>query len=154
MVEIKYNVTATFRDARTGKITKQIKAHNLAVDVGLESFAARHAGVDTPANVKGAATYCGVGTGEDAPAAGDIKLQTEIFRKQISVRSYTGKVARFRTFFSTSEANDALKEVGLFGDAASATADSGTLFCRLAINKTKTEAETLTLDWEVAFAAA
>lgn len=149
-----YNVTATFRDAVTGKITKQIKAHNLAVDAGLISLAARLSGVDTPANKKGTITYCALGTGETAPAASDTDLVTEIFRKQVSVRSSTLKVARFRTFFNTDEANGSLKELGLFGDDATVTADSGTLFCRLLINKTKTSSETLTLDWEVALAAA
>jgi hypothetical protein len=153
-LKILFNVTATFRDARTGRITKQFKGHNLAVNTGLNSIAARLAGTDIPANKKGTINYCGVGTGTDAPAAGDTELQTELFRKQVSVRSSTLNVARFRTFFSTSEANDTLKEVGLFGDDATATADSGTLFCRIAVNKTKTSSETLTLDWEVQVAAA
>ncbi len=148
------NVIGTFRDAKTGRITHRFAKHNLAVNTGLYSIAARLAGTDVPANKKGTITYCGVGTGTTPPAAGDTTLETEIFRKQISVRSSTLGVARFRTFFNTSEANDALKELGLFGDAATVTADSGTLFCRLAIDKTKTSSETLTLDWEVAVAAA
>lgn len=153
-IEIKINVIGTFRDAKTGKITHQFKKHNLAVNTGLYSIAARLAGLDIPANKKGTITYCALGTGTTAPAAGDTTLETEIFRKQVSVRSSTLGVARFRTFFNTSEANDTLKELGLFGDDASATADSGTLFCRLAIDRVKTSAETLTLDWEVSVAAA
>lgn len=152
--KIRINAVFTFRDARTGRITDQFKAHNLAVNVGLYSIAARLAGVDIPANKKGTITYCAVGTGTDAPAAGDTELQTELKRKQVSVRSVANAVAKFRTFFSTSEANGALKEAGLFGDDASSTPDSGTLFCRLAINKTKTSAETLTIDWEVTVSAA
>lgn len=153
-IKILFNVTATFRDAKTGRITKQIKAHNLAVTTGLNSIASRLSGTDNPANVKGTITYCAVGTGTTAPAAGDTTLETELYRKQVSVRSVTGNTAKFRTFYNTSEANGALKEAGLFGDDATATADTGTLFCRLAINKTKTGTETLTLDWEVTVAAA
>ena len=52
-------------------------------------------------------------------------------------------------FFNTSEANAALKEIGLFGDDATVTADTGTLFARAAIDKTKTSSETLTIDWDV-----
>jgi len=153
-IRIQYNVTATFRDAVTGKITKQFKAHNLSVSAGLASIAARLMGSDIPANKKGTITYCGVGTGTDAPAAGDTTLQTELTRKQVSQRSLAVNVAKFRTYFNTTEANGTLKECGLFGDDATAVADSGTLFCRLAINKTKTSGETLTLDWEVTVAAA
>jgi hypothetical protein len=147
------NVRGIFRDAITGRITGQFAKHNLSVDSGLYAIAARLAGGDSPIT-KGTITYCGVGTGVTAPDHADTKLETEIFRKQISVRSSALGVAKFRTFFNTSEANDTLKEVGLFGDDASAVADSGTLFCRLAINEVKTAAETLTLDWEVTVSAA
>lgn len=153
-IKIKINVIGIFRDAKTGRITRQFKAHNLAVNTGLYSIASRLAGTDVPANKKGTITYCAVGTDNTAANPSDTTLGTEIFRKQVSVRSSTLGVARFRTFFNTSEANDTLLEAGLFGDDASATADSGTLFCRLIINKTKTSAETLTLDWEVSVAAA
>ncbi len=153
-LKIRINAILTFRDARSGRITDRIRVHNLAVNTGLYSIAARLSGVDIPANVKGTITYCAVGTGTDAPAAGDTDLQTEHTRKQVSVRSVTDGVAKFRTFFNTSEANAALKEAGLFGDDATSAADSGTLFCRLAINKTKTSAETLTIDWEVSVSAA
>ncbi len=153
-IKIKINVVGTFRDARTGKITGRFAGHNLAVNTGLNSIAARLAGTDIPANKKATINYCAVGTGVTAPDPTDTTLETEVFRKQVSVRSSTLNVARFRTFFNTAEANETLRELGLFGDDATATGDSGTLFCRLAINKTKTSSETLTLDWEIQVAAA
>jgi hypothetical protein len=153
-IKISVNVIGTLRDAKTGKITGRFKGHNLAVNVGLYSIAARLAGTDIPANTKGAITYCAVGTDNTAAAAAQTKLVTELFRKAVSVRSSTLGVARFRTFFNTSEANDTLLELALFGDDATATADSGTMFCRIVINKSKTSSETLTLDWEVTVAAA
>ena len=152
-IKISVNVIGTFRDARTGKITDRFEKHNLAVNTGLYSIAARLAGVDIPANKKGTITYCALGDDGTAAAADQTKLLGEIFRKQVSVRSSTLGVATFRTYFNTSEANDTLLEAGLFGDDASATTDSGTLFCRLVINKTKTDAESLTLDWEVTISA-
>ena len=152
-LKIRINAVLTFRDARSGRITDQIKVHNLAVNTGLYSIASRLSGVDIPENVKSTITYCAVGTGTDAPAAGDTELQTENTRKQVSVRSVSDAVAKFRTYFNTSDANAVLKEAGLFGDDATSTPDSGTLFCRLAINKTKTDAETLTIDWEVSVSA-
>lgn len=146
-LKAKVNVKGVFRDAKTGKITKQFEGHNLAVDTGLYAIAERLSGVE--ANNSGTITYCALGTGTNAPAAGNTTLQTELFRKAVSVRSSSDNIARFRSFFSTDEANDTLKEVGLFGEDATASADSGTLFCRLSIDKTKTSSETLTLDWQI-----
>lgn len=152
-IKIYTNVTATFRNAETNQVVDTFKGKNLVVDAGLASLAQRLIGVDIPANKKGVITYCALGTGGTAVTAGDVKLETEIFRKLISDPDYLGTTAIFRTFYNTSEANGTLLELGLFGDDATVTADSGTMFCRLIINKEKTVSETLTVDWEVAFAA-
>jgi hypothetical protein len=146
-ITIKANVIATFRN-KEGQITHREERHNLVPTVGLESIASRLSGTDNPSTIA-TITYCALGTGTNVPAAGDTALQTEVFRKQISVRDYDGVTARFRTFFSTSEGNATLKECGLFGDDATATTDSGILFARVNIDKAKTDAETLTLDWEI-----
>ena len=120
-------------------------ADNMFVTAGKNSIAARL--VET-AN-KGLITYCALGTGTVAPALADTQLQTEIFRKLISVKSSNGKVATFQTFFTTSEANGTLREAGLFGDDATSATNSGTLFARVAINRTKTSSDTLSLTWSV-----
>lgn len=139
---LKMNVKATFEDVKTHKKTV-IETHNVTATVGKNSIAARLVGgVD-----KGEITYMALGTGSTTPDASDTALATELIRKQVSVRSVSGNVATFRTFFSTSEGNGTLTEVGLFGDNASSTADSGVLYARAAISKTKTSSETLTLDW-------
>lgn len=120
---------------------------NMVVTAGKNSIADGLRG--TTENSKGIITYCAVGTGTTAPALADVQLQTELGRKLISVRSVSGNVATFQTFFTTSEVVGTLKEAGLFGDAATATANSGTLFCRVAINRTKSSNDTLTLSWTV-----
>lgn len=120
---------------------------NMFVTAGKNSLADGLRG--TTENNKGTITYCAVGTGVTAPALGNTTLQTEIFRKLISVRSVSGNVATFQIFFTTSEANGTLREAGLFGDDASGTANSGTLFCRAAINRTKSSSDTLTFTWSV-----
>jgi len=147
------NVHGILRDAKSGKIVDEFWGHNLVTTAGLTSLAARIQGSDDPAT-KGVVTYCAEGTGTDAAAAGDTELQTEHFRKLVSVRSSAGATATFRTFFNTTEANVTIKEIGLFGDDATATPDSGTLFARLIVDKTKTDAETLTLEWDVVFSNA
>jgi hypothetical protein len=152
-IKITFNVKGTFRNAETGEITKTFKGKNLVVNTGLNSFAARCAGMDIPANKKATITYCAIGLDGTAVDPTDTTLGSELFRKQISNRDYSSATSSFRTFFNTSEANGTLLEIGLFGDDATVTADSGTMFCRLVINKEKTTSETLTLDWDVTFAA-
>ena len=139
-------VLLVLEDHKTGKIERQL-VKNLFVTTGKNSIADRLRGTDTGA--KGMITYCGVGTGTDAPAYADIQLQTELTRKLISVRSVSGNAATFQTFFNTSEANGTLREAGLFGDLATAVANSGTLFARTAINRTKNSSQTLILYWTV-----
>jgi hypothetical protein len=146
-MKLKNNVKVTSENVKTGKV-EIIETHNVSCDAGMESLAARMAGAE-----RGQVTYFAVGTGAStgggAPASTDTVLNTELIRKQISVRSSTGDTASFRIFFSTSEANDDLTEIGLFGDDASVTVDSGVLFARAAIDKTKTDSETLTIDWSL-----
>ena len=134
------------QDVRTGHIIRDL-VENMVVTAGKNSIADALRG--TTENNKGIITYCVVGAGITAPALGDTALQTETFRKLVSVRGVDGKTAYFQTFFTTSEANGTLREAGLFGDDASGTADSGTLFCRAAINRTKSSNDTLTLYWYV-----
>lgn len=118
---------------------------NLFVTAGKNSIASALVGTTN----KGVITYCATGTGATAPAAGNTTLVTELFRKLISVRSVSANVATFQTFFTTEESNGSLTEFGLFGDLASATADSGTLYCRTLASRVKTSADTLTLSWAV-----
>lgn len=140
-------VLVELRDAKTGKLKFSDLIKNTFVTAGKNSIAAGLQG--TTANNQGIITYCAVGTSAVAPALADTTLGTEIFRKLVSVRSVSGNVATFQTFFTTSEANGSLREAGLFGDDASSTANTGTLFSKLAINRTKTSADTLTLSWSI-----
>lgn len=141
------NVKLTFENVET-KEKRVIKVHNTECTAGKNSLASRLAGAE-----KGQVTYFAVGVGDtsggNAPDVSDVALVDELIRKQISVRSSSGNIAYFRVFFNTSEANGDLTEIGLFGDDASITPDSGVLFARAGITKTKTNSETLTIDWSL-----
>lgn len=139
--------TITIRDAKTGRIKSRDVIKNTFCTVGKNAIADALKGTET--NNRGIITYCAVGTSAVAPAPADTKLGAEIFRKLVSVRSVTANVANFQTYFTTSEANGSLREAGLFGDSATGTADSGTLFSHLAINRTKTSSDTLTFSWDI-----
>jgi len=135
------------QDARTGKIRSKDRIINTFCTVGKNAIADHLKG--TTANNKGIITYCALGTNSTAPTVADTTLGTELFRKLVSVRSVSAKIATFQTFFTTSEGNGTLREAGLFGDDASSTANSGTLYSKLAINRTKTSSDTLTLTWTI-----
>ena len=136
-------VLAILRDVRTGRVHETL-SNNMVVTAGKNSIASRAVG-----NTKGEITYCAVGTGIVAPVAGNTALGSELARKLISVRSVSGNVATFSTFFTTSEAIGSLTEAGLFGDDATATSGTGTLFARTLISRTKTSNDTLTLVWSL-----
>jgi hypothetical protein len=139
-------VTLEFRNVKTGKVRRYVE-RNMVVTLAKNAIAQRLTGNDSAAVI----TYCALGTGITAPALADTQLQTEIERKLVSVRSVSGNIATFQTFFNISEGNGTLREAGLFGDAsgvtASDTVDSGQLYCRVAINRTKTSNDTLSLSW-------
>lgn len=130
-----------------GRIKDIQYVKNLITTVGKNSIADGLRG--TIDNNKGIITYCAVGTDSTAPVPGNTILGAELFRKLISVRSVSGNIATFQTYFTTEEANGSLREAGLFGDAASGTIESGTLFAHVAINRTKTSNDTLTLNWSI-----
>jgi hypothetical protein len=143
-IKITGECTVTIRDAKTGRIKSVDHVKNLVTTLGKGGIAG---GLTASASV-GYISYCAVGTGTTAPAAGDTKLQTETYRKLVSVRSVAANVFTAQTFFNTTEANATLREAGLFGnDTATGTADSGTLYCHLAINRVKSSSDTLTLSW-------
>lgn len=136
-------ILITLRNIYTGKITQDL-VNNMFVTAGKYSVAQGLRDVN-----KGMITYCALGTGITAPALADTQLQTEIFRKLISVRSTVNNTTTFQTFFTTSEGNGILREAGLFGDDATAISGSGILFARAAINRVKSLSDTLTLSWAI-----
>lgn len=137
-------VMLEIRDAKTGVLKSRDFLKNTFVTVGKNNIAAYLSG----AGVVGI-TFCALGTSSVAPALGDTGLGAEIQRKQVSVSSFLNNVATFQTFFTTSEGNGSLREAGLFGGLASTIPGSGTLFSKLAINRTKTSNDTLTLTWNL-----
>lgn len=142
----KGHVTIVLGD-KYGNIKEVQHYKNLITDLAKASIADGLRGTTT--NNKGVITYCALGTDATAPDPTDTALGTEIFRKLVSVRSVADNVATFQTYFATGEANGTLREAGLFGDSASDTTDSGTLFAHTAVNRVKTSNDTLTLYWDV-----
>jgi len=98
---------------------------------------------------KGGVTYLALGDGETAPVVTDTALENELYRKQITKKSAAVLTLSTSTFIPSTEGNHTYKEMGLYGDDASATPDSGTLFTRLAIDETKSYGTSMTIDYDI-----
>ncbi len=140
--------TSHLQKPGVGEIVRVSEYTNLIVTTGKVAVARRLAGDLSVANA-GEITFGSVGTGTNVPAVADTTLQTEFFRKILSVRTFSSNKAILQMFMNSSEGNANLREFGLFGEAASAAADSGTLFNRVNITEDKTAATTLTIEAEI-----
>lgn len=138
---------AVLRDISTGEILKEIHKDNLVVNVGKNGFAKL---LNGESGFTGAFNYLAVGTGANAPAVTDTTLQTELARTTIvgGTNSRTNNEVSAEFYFGPTEANGAIKEVGVFVDGT-ATVDSGTLFDRTLLDLVKLSTNSLTITFTV-----
>lgn len=140
----------TLEDVITGeKIVKRYK--NLVPTTGL-TLIANNLTDATPTNTM-LITHAALGTGTNAPAAGNTQLQTETYRNAIASLTNSSGVAYATAFFNQTEVTGTFKEAGLFTNATGA-ANSGVLLSRVAIDVTKTNTQKLTIDWTLTLTAA
>ncbi len=145
-LKIRGRVTATVRDAKTGKILEVIHGKNLVTDAGEELFMKWMNG-EEPDII----TYCAVGTDNTAPAEGDTTLTAEIGRLPITDQSRVTTTITYSTFFGIGDANGNWEEEGLLNAAVDGTLVSHTLFAAT-VNKDVTK--TVTVDHELIMAGA
>lgn len=144
--KIEGKIRCILEDVNTG--IKEIKEYsNLVTTAGKVAIVRRLVGIAEKAN-ESQCTYGATGTDNTAPTVGDTTLGTELARKVIASSSYNAgtRTGTIRTFFTTAESNGSLKEYGMFGEDASAAADSGTLFDHANIDITKDNTKTLTVE--------
>lgn len=147
VAKITYNLVATIRDAKTGAIKRVIKRHNLIPTVGRTALASYLGSVSgSPATLY--PNYVALGSNAAAPTNADTQLGTETYRNQVASRTYSSNIAYITGFFTATETTGTYREAGLF-IAGGAGANTGTLFSHVAINITKSNTETLTLDWTI-----
>lgn len=127
--------------------TEKMVIENLLPTVGRTAIA-QHLSAVSPTPSSLLVNYGAVGTGTNAAANGDTTLQTETFRNAIASRTNANNVAYITIFLATTDVTGTLREVGLFING-SASANTGTLFSRAIINRTKTSIQTLTIDHTV-----
>lgn len=115
---------------RHGHMKGAIEIPNLVTTVGKQFIAKRITGQETVG-----LRYLAIGTGTNAPAITDTKLQTESKRKLLTECAQGDNFFYSSVFLLASECSIHITEGGLFGGAAaSATADSGSLLCRFALD--------------------
>lgn len=135
---------ASIRELNTTCKTVKTIVPNLVPTVG-RTMLANQVGSSTPTNVP-YAKYIELGSGTNAPANGDTALQTSVYRNAVASRTNASNVAYVTGFFNATETSGTYREAGVFCDGT-ASAGTGVLLSRVAINVTKTTSNTLTIDW-------
>ena len=136
----------TIRDAATGAIKRVHEYKNLI------PLAFRASIIDNMTNPSPSSgllfNYIALGSSTTAPASGDTTLGTETYRNAVASLTGASNVGYVTGFFDATEVTGTFKEAGIFADGTS-SADTGTLASHVAIDVTKTDTETLTVDFTI-----
>lgn len=100
-------------------------------------------------------TYFAVGTGTTAADTSDTTLETEVFRNTITQQTAGAGTLQVKYVLGSTEANgNTITEAGVFGDAATGVADTGTLFSRTTFTGVvKSASIQITFTWTYTFSA-
>lgn len=137
----KYKFTLT--DIHTGEV-QVFEYDNIITTVG-KAMIANNLTDPTPDNSM-VLNKAALGTSTTTPVVGNAQLGAEVYRNNIASKSNVSNIAYATAYFNATETSGTYREAGLFSNAT-ATANSGVLFSRVSINITKTNSQTLTLDW-------
>lgn len=133
----------TLRDIHTGE--EQIFEYdNIIPTIGRTLIANNLTDATPDNNIR--LNKAALGTGTNAPANGDTQLQAEVYRNDLFSRTNSANIAYVTAAFNATEVTGTFREAGIFADGVSG-ANTGVLFSRVAINITKSNTQTLTLDW-------
>jgi hypothetical protein len=149
-LRIGWNVTLLVIDAKTDRVLRRIRTHNMIVNTGLNKFRDMMGYPDATCDGK-TPDYIALGTDATAAAAAQTTLIAEVFRKEVSNRVPDTYTLTYYLDVTAAEANgNSLKEVGLFTEAA-----GGTLWARAThTTVAKTVSIRLQYQWEFTFADA
>lgn len=123
--------------------TKEV-VDNIVPTVGRQMLANQIGNV-SPTNVP-YAKYIELGTSVTAPSNADTALVASVYRNAVASRTNASNIAYVTAFFNATETSGTYREAGIFCDGT-ASAGTGVLLSRVAINVTKTTSNTLTIDW-------
>ena len=156
---IKLRLYYEWFNLRTGKIKFIIKNEstgferisyykNTIVNAGKDAILSHIGGLNVNSN-PAEITYGAVGTDSTAIVAGDTTLGTELKRNVTIQVSESSQTLTMRVYYSPGTATGTIREFGWFGEAATGSADSGTLFNRVMLNEVIAGTDSLTVeqDW-------
>ena len=129
---------------KEGKILEVKKQSNLIANVGIQVISQRLAG-DTTNSLE--ITYGALGTGTTPPNSSDTTLETETYRFAVSSSAYDGNKAYIDFFIAQGDGTGTYTEFGNFIDGT-ATANSGVLFSKVAVDWDKTASDSLFISCE------
>ena len=143
---LKGHVRITIRNEETGE-ERVYEQDNLIVDLGanlLRDF------------LKGDAvtglTHLAIGTDATAPSDTDTGLLAEAFRKAFTDVAVDNRKLVLITFIASGEWSGTVSELGLFGNGATDSLGTGTLFSRVTPESiSKSNIESLTVEWTLNF---
>ena len=126
--------------------TEKIVYENLVPTVG-RTMIANNLTAGSPTNVM-KITHCALGSSGTAPANADTQLGTETYRNSIASITNSNNVAYATGFFTATEVTGTFAEAGIFSNGTG-SANSGVLLSHVLVAITKTNTQTLTLDWSL-----
>ena len=143
---MKGHVKIVLKDENTGK-ERVIEKDNLIVDSGANLLRDFLKG-DSVSGL----THLAIGTGTTSPQAIDTQLENEVYRQAFTDVAVENRTLRLTTFITSSAYSGEISELGLFGNGATDTAGSGTLFSRVVVSTfTKSDSEAMTVEWTLTF---
>jgi len=145
-IKAKGHLKITIRDKESGEIKRVHEYDNLICTVG-KTMIANNLTSGSPDNTM-VINYVALGSDGTSPAAGDTTLGTEVYRNTVASETNANNVAYITGFFDATETTGTYLEAGLFSDGG-AGADTGVLVSHVNINVTKSNTETLTIDWTI-----
>ena len=149
-IRMNTNIVCILTDINTGE-QKITKYKNLFLNEGKVALTNRMGNLQVKSS-EALITWGAVGVGASPISQTDGSLDSESARKQVGdardASAGNAGIIKIRTFFTKTEANATLKEFGLFGEDATAGADSGTIFNRVLFspNIIKTSSQTLSVE--------
>ena len=123
---------------RDGKLADKIHLKNLLTTVSQTARVQQLLGTYNGGADAFEIKYFAFGDDTTPPAVSDVTLGNELFRKQITTITASGGNVQSIVNLGSAEANFTIREIGVFcGTLATATANSGTLLARVAVNIAK-----------------
>lgn len=141
-------VRATLRDSLTDDIVYQSKwTDNLITNEAYNATLRRWGNKATISN-ESIITYGAVGNGSTSPTENDTAMENELGRNTLGTTTVSGTTLTIEVFFAEGVANGNITQFALFGEDATASADTGTMFEHATFDTpfTKTSSETLTIE--------